>query len=134
MSDHTAEGETSDSESEGQTIEDEAEEMEGEMSWHEDESKEDSVLEAELTEDEDNFEDMEPTIQFTHDVEDDQPVISALPPHISKQEGNQLEVSSSPAFQSLDVVCYLFLVVTYHRDCFNNCIAILFQCDNAIST
>ncbi|BFZ08931.1 hypothetical protein BsWGS_11970 [Bradybaena similaris] len=103
MSDYTVEGETSDSEAERQTIEDEAEEMEGEMSWQEDESKEDSVLEAELTEDEDNFEDMEPTIQFTH-VEDDQPVISALPPHISKQEGNQLEVSSSPAFQSLDML------------------------------
>lgn len=39
------------------------------------------------------------------DAEEYSPPIAALPPKISKQEENQVEISSSPAYQCLEEVC-----------------------------
>uniref|UniRef100_A0A0B6Y001 Cilia- and flagella-associated protein 58 central coiled coil domain-containing protein n=1 Tax=Arion vulgaris TaxID=1028688 RepID=A0A0B6Y001_9EUPU len=110
MSDHTSD-DVSKSERE-KTMENEMEEMEDKTEWDEDKSdgdksEEEDLWEAKLTDDEkeeeENIEDNDLYSKFISDVEENVPVISALPPRVAKQE-NQLEVSSSPAFQSLDML------------------------------
>ncbi|CAL1531513.1 unnamed protein product [Lymnaea stagnalis] len=60
------------------------------------------VLEEDTNLDENLNSDEEYGLNTISDEEDYQPAIAALPPKIIKQEENQVEVSSSPAFQCLD--------------------------------
>ena len=44
-------------------------------------------------------------------------VISALPPKVVQQEESQVEVSASPAFQTLDEVCNTTFTASIHVQC-----------------
>lgn len=105
MSDNNSDEERDVSGREDEVVEDEEEVTESETD--ETESRERETPELEMAEDEENLEDED--IAANLDLRllpetDHMTVISALAPKVIKQEENLVEVSSSPAFQSLDLV------------------------------